>query len=260
MLLKDKVVIITGVGSGMGRKLALIAAEEGASVAICSRTQDFIDEVVREIEARGGHAIAVKTDVAEMDQCQRLADETLKAFGRIDGLVNCAYTRASFGSFEADPLEDWIANMNVTCFGALRMIKACLPTMKAQHSGAVVNILTIGSVKPFEGEADYATAKGALGTATRLLAHELGRYNIRVNGARMGWLWGSKVQGWIKEQAAAASVSEQQLIDEIAGRIPLKTIPPDEECAKSVLFFLSDYSQMATGAVVDITGGEYMPP
>jgi NAD(P)-dependent dehydrogenase (short-subunit alcohol dehydrogenase family) len=233
MLLKDKVVIITGVGAGMGRKLALIAAEEGANVAICARSQDFIEGVAREIEAKGGRAIAVKTDVAEMDQCQRLADATTKAFGRIDGLVNCAYQRASFGSFETDPLEVWVANMNVTCFGALRMVKACLPTMKAQRSGAVVNILTIGAVKPFQGEADYATAKGALGVATRMLAHELGQYNIRVNGVRMGWLWGTKVEGWI---------------------------PPDEECAKSVLFFLSDYSKMATGAVMDVNGGEYMPP
>jgi NAD(P)-dependent dehydrogenase (short-subunit alcohol dehydrogenase family) len=107
MLLKDKVVIITGIGPGMGRKLALVAAEEGAKVAICSRTQGFIDEVAAEVRANGGEAVAVATDVADMAQCQRLADATLKAFGRIDGLVNSAYKRASFGTFEENDLEAW---------------------------------------------------------------------------------------------------------------------------------------------------------
>ncbi len=260
MLLKDKVVIITGVGPGMGRKLALVAAEEGAKVAICSRTQSFIDEVAGEISANGGEAVAVATDVADMTQCQRLADATLERFGRIDGLVNSAYKRASFGAFEDNDIETWQESMNVTCFGALRMIKAVLPTMKRQHGGAIVNVLTLAAVKPFAGEADYATAKGALGTATRMLADELGKYNIRVNATRMGWLWGHSVKNWVRMESEAQVVPEQQLIDQIAGRIPLKVIPPDEECAKSVLFFVSDYSKMATGALLDVNGGEYMTP
>ncbi len=140
------------------------------------------------------------------------------------------------------------------------MIKAVLPVMKAQHTGAVVNVLTLAAVKPFEGEADYATANGALGTATRVLAEELGKYNIRINGARMGWLWGTSVQSWVKDQAAAENVSEEQVIEGIAGRILSRVNPPDEECARSVLFFLSDYSKMATGSVLDVNGGEYMAP
>lgn len=260
MLLKDKVVMITGVGPGMGRKLALIAAEEGAKVAICARKQDFIGSVVEEIRAKGGQALAVPTDVGDSAQCQRFVDATVGAFGRIDGLVNSAYKRASFGTFEDGTIEEWQESMNITCFGALRMIKAALPIMKKQGGGAVVNILTLAAVKPFEGEADYATAKGALGTATRVLAHELGKYNIRLNGARMGWLWGTSVEGWVREEAAAHKVSEQDVIKGITDRIPLRAIPPDEECAKSVLFFVSDYSKMATGTVIDVNGGEYMSP
>ncbi|MDB5396174.1 MAG: oxidoreductase [Rhodospirillales bacterium] len=260
MLLEDKVVIITGVGPGMGRKLALVAAEEGAKVAICSRTQAFIDEVANEVRAAGGEAIAVATDVADMAQCKRLADATLDAFGRIDGLVNSAYKRASFGTFEENDIEQWQDSMNVTCFGALRMIKAVLPAMKQRHAGAIVNVLTLAAVKPFAGEADYATAKGALGTATRVLAEELGKYNIRVNATRMGWLWGHSVKNWVRMQSEADGVPEQQVIDQIANRIPLKVIPPDEECAKSVLFFVSDYSKMATGGLLDVNGGEYMTP
>jgi len=91
MLLKDKVVIITGVGPGMGRKMALGAAAEGAKVAVSARSESFIREVADEILAVGGEAIAVPTDVAEMDQCENLAAKTRDAFGRIDGLINSAY-------------------------------------------------------------------------------------------------------------------------------------------------------------------------
>ena len=260
MLLKDKVVIVTGVGPGMGRKLALIAAAEGARVTVSARTKSFIDGVVEEIRAAGGTAIAVTTDVADMAQCERLSGATLDAFGRIDGLVNSARAHGPFITFEDGNLEEWAANMQVTCFGALRMVKAVLPTMKRQGGGAIVNVSTMAALKPMTGEADYATAKGALATATRQLANELGQYNIRVNCTRMGWMWGAPVQGYVRGQVKALGVSEAEIIAPIAKRIALGVIPPDEECAKSVLFFVSDYSKMVTGASLDVNGGEYMAP
>ena len=91
MLLKDKVVIISGVGPGMGQSLAKLAAAEGAKVGLGARNKAFLDEVVAEIKAAGGEAIALATDVTKVDQCKALADATEKAFGRIDGLVNSAY-------------------------------------------------------------------------------------------------------------------------------------------------------------------------
>lgn len=260
MLLEDKVVIVTGVGPGMGRKLALIAAAEGAKVAVSARTQSFIDGVVQEIRSAGGHAIAVPTDVGDARQCENLAARTLEAFGRVDGLVNSARAHGPFISFEDGDLHEWAANMEITCFGALRMVKAVLPAMKRQSGGAIVNVSTMAALKPMTGEADYATAKGALTTATRQLANELGQYNIRVNCTRMGWMWGVPVQGYVKGEAKRLGVSEETVIAPIAGRIALGVIPPDEECAKSVLFFVSDYSKMVTGASLDVNGGEYMAP
>jgi NAD(P)-dependent dehydrogenase (short-subunit alcohol dehydrogenase family) len=261
MLLKDKVVIITGVGPGMGRKMALLAAAEGAKVAVSARSEGFIKDVVGEIASGGGQAIAVPTDVADMAQCRRLADATVEAFGTITGLVNSAYRHGPMGgSFEAGDLEEWAANMNVTCFGALRMAKAVLPAMKQAGGGAIVNVGTMAAVKPMAGEEDYATAKAAMNGATRQLAREFGKYNIRVNMTRMGWLWGAAVKGYITWAAQNQGVSEQSLIDPIIKNIPLGVIPPDEECAKSVLFFVSDYSRMITGATLDVNGGEYMAP
>lgn len=257
MLLAGKVVIVTGVGPGMGCKLAGLAAAEGARVALAARSADFLGQVASEIRAAGGECIAVPTDVAVDAACQALAARTLEAFGRIDGLVNSAYRVATFGSLETDDLAAWAANMDVTCFGALRMAKAVLPAMKAQGGGAIVNVTAMAAVQPAPGQADYATAKAALEGATRQMAKEFGRYNVRVNATRMGWLWGAPVQGYLRQQSQATGIPEAELAKPIAARITLGIIPPDEECARTALLFLSDYTRMVTGAVLDVNGGEY---
>lgn len=259
MLLKDRTVIITGVGPGMGRQLALLCADEGAKVAVSARSEGFVREVAQDIEARGGRAIAVPTDVAEDAQCDRLAAATLEAFGRIDGLVNSAYRHKDFITFENGELAEWIANMNVTHFGALRMVKAVLPAMKRQKAGAIVNVSTKSSVKMVIGEGDYGTAKAAMNAATRQLATELGGYGIRVNVARMGWMWGPPVENALKRRAASQGLSMDEIKAHVAARIPIGRIPTDAECAKAVIFLLSDYSSAMTGAALDVNGGEVMP-
>lgn len=260
MLLSNKVVIVTGVGPGMGRKMCTIAAAEGAAVAVSARTEAFVHEVADEIRQAGGQAIAVPTDVSDESQCQRLVDETVRAFGRIDGLINSARARNPRRSLEDTDLSDWPHLMDVTCLGALRMTLAALPHMKAQRDGAVVNIGTIAEVQPSFGEADYAIAKTALGGLTKQMAGEFGKYNVRVNHARMGWLWGTSIKRYLAERAETQGVTAQSLYDEVAAKIPLGVIPPDEECAKSVLFLVSDYARMVTGATLDISGGLYMTP
>ena len=260
MLLSDKTVIVTGVGPGMGRQLALLAAAEGARVAVSARSASFVQEVAREIEASGGRAIAVVTDVSDQAACTRLADATLEAFGRIDGLVCSAYRIADPRPFEATDLQAWIDNMSVTCFGALRMTQAVVPAMKAQGGGAIVHIGALASAQPARGQSDYAVAKAALEGATRQLAVELGPLGIRVNVARMGWLWGKPVRDYLTWEAAHRGLPLQDLVDEIAKRTALGVIPPEQDCAKSALFLISDYARMITGAVIDVNGGEYLRP
>jgi NAD(P)-dependent dehydrogenase (short-subunit alcohol dehydrogenase family) len=260
MLLNNKVIIVTGVGPGMGMKLCRIAAREGAAVAVSARSAGYIREITEEIANQGGRAIAVPTDVGDEAQCKRLAAATAEAFGRIDGLVNSARARSAPRTLEDAKLEEWGPIMDVTCFGALRMAQAVLPWMKHQTDGAIVNIGTISTVRPWIGEADYAVAKTAMGGLSRQMAAEFGKYNIRVNHVRMGWMWGVSIQRFMRKQAQTQSRSEESLIADVASRIPLGVIPPDDECAKSALFFLSDYAKMVTGATLDVNGGEYMAP
>ncbi len=257
MLLKDKVIIISGVGRGMGCKLAKVAASEGAKVVLAARTSAFLDEVAGEIRAAGGTCLAVPTDIAQSAQCEALVQKALAQFGRIDGLVNSAYTPATFTTFEEASIEDWQANMNVTCFGALRMVKAVLPCMKQQGGGAIVNVSALSAAQPSPGQADYSTSKAALEGATRQLAREFGPYQIRVNSTRMGWLWGTPVQGFLQSQADAHGLPLADLVAPIAARMALGVIPPDEECAKTALMLVSDYTRMVTGTVLDVNGGEY---
>lgn len=261
MLLKDKVIVITGVGPGMGQAMARIAAAEGAKVAIGARNGAFLEGVAKEIRAAGGEAVAQVTDVSKRADCDALANAAAAAFGRIDGLVNSAYAAGENGLFDDGDLESWASVIDVACMGSARMAQAVLPHMKAQGGGAIVNVATMQSLKPLPGGSpSYAVAKGALTTLTRQIAADYGRHNIRVNSTRMGWLWGEPVRNAIKGIAQHQGISEEDIVKGVAARIPLGVIPPEEECARSVLMFVSDYTRMVTGAVLDINGGEWMAP
>lgn len=258
MILKDKVVVISGVGPGLGRKLALLCADEGAKVAIGCRSTGFLGDLTQEVKGRGGAVVASPTDVSKVEDCQALVDAAVKSFGRIDGLVNSAYQYAP-SLFEDADLGKWAQTMDVTCFGALRMAQAVLPHLKKAGGGSIVNVSTMETRKARATEGAYAIPKAALEMATRQLALELGKYNIRVNTTLMGWMWGTPVENALKAHAEQAGIPLQQMIDGVVAGIPIGRMPPDEECARSVVFFLSDYASVVTGASLNVNGGEYMP-
>jgi len=258
MLLSGKIVIITGIGPGMGRKLALEAAKAGAKVTLAARTKDYVESVAREIDDAGGAAVAVTGDVSKQKDCQRIVDAAIDEFGRIDGLVNSAYGAGPFVPFEESDLDDWRKAMDVTLFGSLQMIKSVLPHMKAAGGGSIVNVSTMETRKPLPAHGGYAVPKSALAGATRQLAVELGKYHIRVNTAVMGWMWGAPVEGYINGMATQLGTTPEAMIAGIAQNIPLGHIPPDQECGKTILALLSDYTSQVTGASIEINGGEYV--
>jgi len=251
MLLKDKVVIISGVGPGMGQSMAKIAAAEGAKVGLGARNQDYLNQIADEITKSGGKALALSTDVTDAAQCKALANAVSEQFGRIDGLVNSAYNHGSWATSDVADAEEWAAVYDVNCLGALRMGQAVLPAMKEQGGGAIVNVSTMATVNPFPGEAAYAASKGGLGVLTKHMAKDFGAMGIRVNACRMGWIGGAPVMGYIDAQVAAGRPRED-VVGEITGRIPLGIIPPEDDCAKVVLYFVSDYANVVSGATLDV--------
>jgi len=260
MILNNKVVLISGVGPGMGRKMALLAAAEGAKVVMgdLPKQQPFLDTVADEIHAAGGTCTTVTCDVTDAKQCRAFAQTAADTYGGIDGLINSAYINGTWALFEDADMADWKRGFEVTFWGALNMTQAVIPEMKRKRKGAIVNISSQSTVRALPNSGDYACAKAALNAATRTCARELGRYNIRVVATRMGRLWGVPYQTAMAKRAEQLGVPLEKLLDDVRDGIALGILPPDEECAKGVIMFLSDYASMITGASIDINGGEYM--
>jgi NAD(P)-dependent dehydrogenase (short-subunit alcohol dehydrogenase family) len=256
MLLKDKVAIVSGVGPGLGKEIALAFAREGADVALGARTESYLREVQGDIEALGRRAVFAPTDITDQAQCDRLVQETVDTLGRIDVLVHNAFAPDVFQLFEDVDLSAWRHIMDVNLFGSLQLTKAAIPHMKEQGSGSIVfvNSMIMRKVLPYQG--GYATSKGALMTAAQVLAKELGPHGIRVNSIVPGWMWGPSVEGYFAMQEKTTGKSVKEQYDEIASQIALGEIPPDDDCANAAVFFASDLSRVITGQSLDVNGGE----
>lgn len=254
MILRDKVVIITGAGPGLGQAMCRGAAAEGARVVVTARSQDRIDAIARDITASGGKAIAVKCDVSSMEDCQAAAKAALDTWGRIDGLVNSAYFHPDWTPLESHSIEQLTRALDVIAVGAVRMAQAVIPAMRAQGSGSIVNLATLATRKPMPSEGGYAMGKAALGQLTRQLAIELGGTGIRVNSAVLGWMMGAPLQSYFDSMGADGEAFRQRR----ASEVPLGHIPSEEDCAKAIYFLLSDYSSQVTGAALDVNGGDWV--
>lgn len=263
MLLADKVVIISGIGPGLGSKLALHAAIEGASgVVVSARTASKLDEVEAAIAATGAKAEVLKAlnDIRDMDQCRALAKAAVDRFGRIDALVNNAYYHGPMGDdVSTTDFEHWPEQFNTNVFGTLKMSQAVLPQMKAQGGGAIVMINTMGAkMVPLESEGGYCGSKAALWNLSRKLAAEVGPDGIRVNNFHPGWMWGEPVRNALKGQTDQWG-TEEEAYAKVSSFHALRRIATDDECARAALFLASDYASAITGASLDCNAGGYMP-
>jgi len=258
-MLSGEVVVITGVGPGLGAKLARRAAAEGASVVMAARSTEVMDQVAKDVAAAGGQAIGVPCDVRKPDDVARLVETAAAEFGPVTGLVNSAFGHPGFQDLLDTPEKAARRSMDIILYGALAVTREVVGQMKTAGRGSIVNIGTMATRKPHRGEGAYAVAKAAMATATRYLAVELGEHGIRVNQAVMGWMDGPGVRMYLGMTAHQRGVSQQDVYNEIASANPLGRIPPDEACAGAVLFLLSKHSSEITGATLDVNGGEYMP-
>ncbi|MEM0954676.1 MAG: SDR family oxidoreductase [Pseudomonadota bacterium] len=261
MLLKDKVVVVSGIGPGLGSELALEAAQQGAKLAIAARTPEKLDGSEQAIRDAGLDTPILKqpTDISDASQCQALIDATVKAYGRVDALINSAYNPGAFEPIESANLENWQAAMDVNLFGTIKLTQAAIPVMKSQGDGAIVMINTMVTRKPLPTQGGYGASKAALASATAHLAAELGGYGIRVNSAFMGWMWGPPVEFYMEMMKDQHPDGAAGMKREVEKNIPLGQIPDDADCAKVAIFLASDYACAMTGAQLDVNGGEYMP-
>jgi NAD(P)-dependent dehydrogenase (short-subunit alcohol dehydrogenase family) len=255
-LLAGKVCVVSGVGPGLGRQAARALAAHGGDIVLAARKQPNLDRVLAEVQALGARAIAVSTNIVEEDACARLMAGAAEEFGGIDVVVNNAFRPDVFQSFEDVDLGVWRKIIDVNVFGSLQMTRAALPYMRERGGGSVVMVASMVARQPQPGQGGYAISKGALLTATRVLAYELGPSNVRVNAVVPGWMAGPSVDIYIDMTSAGRGVEPQVVVDELNARVPLGRIPRDQDVAGSIVYLASDLSAAVTGQALDTNGGE----
>lgn len=258
MLLEGKVAVVTGVGPGMGRSIALRLAEQGADVVLGARTLARCEEVAAEVRVHGRRAVPVHLDITDPASCRATAERAVAELGRIDVLVNNAFVDGNHRSFEASTLDEWRATMEVNLWGTLQMTEAVVPAMKAGGGGRIVmiNSMSAHRIQPRYGA--YATSKGALETATKALALELGEHGIRVNGVFPGYIWGDVVAAYFEHLAGRAGITPEEQYRRVADETALRYLPHSDEIAGSVVFFASDLSAPVTGQSLDVNCGHWI--
>jgi len=256
MLLAGRVGIVSGIGPGLGRAIALALAREGADVVLAARTAPALEDVAAEGRAAGRRALAVPTDVTRPEQCRQLAEAAHGAFGRIDVLVNNAFRSGPYEPVEQASLEDWRKVFDVNLFGTLALCQAVIPFMKARGGSIVmINSMSMRVIEPRFG--GYAASKGALLTAAQTMAKELGASGIRVNSVVPGYIWGPALERYFADLARQRGTTPEAVYAEVASRTALGRIPTSEDVAAAVVFFASDLSRAVTGQALDVNAGHY---
>jgi NAD(P)-dependent dehydrogenase (short-subunit alcohol dehydrogenase family) len=257
MLLADQVVVVSGVGPGLGRALALRCAEHGARVVLVARTAERVREIASVIAALGGEALPLPCDASSKAAAERVVDMALTAFGRIDGLVNNAAVIPPLAPMSEVPDDVVRASFDGNFATAHRLTRAVLPTMRAHRRGSIVMVASAVYRHPKVGFGAYNVAKHALVGLARSLALELGPDGIRVNTLAPGKIAGDRLEAFFAERAPVLGVDVATLRARYVENIALRRLPEPEEYADAAVFLLSDLSRAITGHVLDANGGEY---
>ena len=239
---QDKVVIITGGASGIGRVSALRFATEGAKVVIWDIDKAKAEATLGEIEAVGGHAVMGIVNTTQPEQVAAAAQAAHAQFGRIDVLINNAgITRDA--TLRKMTLAQWQQVLDVNLTGVFVCTQAVVPYMEAQQSGRIINTSSVVGLYGNFGQANYAATKAGLIGLTKTLARELGKYNITVNAVAPGFIATDMV----------ATIPEK-VIDQMKSRTPLRRLGTPDDIASAYLFLASDEAGFISGTVLSVDG------
>lgn len=245
MKLANKVAIVTGGGSGIGRAVGLAFAREGANVVIADENGQDANRVVEEVQALGRRGVGVKVDVSSKMGVNRMVEEAMKSFQRLDILATCVgIAKASY--FEDLTEEDWDEIMNTNLKGTYLCCQATGRQMIKQRGGVIVNVSTISGEMPEIYTGAYSMSRAGVITLTRLLAMEWAKYNIRVNTVSIGV---------ISSPLEDKFYTTDEAIKERSRTLPLARLGKPEDVANAVVFLASEDSSYITGDTVHVDGG-----
>jgi dehydrogenase/reductase SDR family member 4 len=248
--LENKVAIVTGASRGIGKAIAQAFAREGATVAICGRNQDTLNEVARECDGLAGTVLPVVCHVGRATEIKALVATTADQFGRIDILVNNAATNiAQEPVLQVDEAKfDKMVEINLK--SAFRLTQAVAPEMCARGSGSIINIASISGMRPQYHGMLYSMTKAALIMMTKSYAQELGPSGVRVNAIAPGLIRTVLSEYYWKDETKLAQILERQ---------PIRHLGQPEEIAEMAVLLAGDRASYITGQVLVIDGGRLSP-
>ncbi|WEX08750.1 SDR family NAD(P)-dependent oxidoreductase [Chelativorans sp. AA-79] len=247
--LAGRVALVTGAAMGIGKACALALAREGAAVVIADIDTEAGEPAHREVEAAGGRAAFVETDVTRYADMEKAARTAVDAFGGIDILVNNA-ARGIRGVVDEIDEENWNTVIDTNLTSVWRGMRVCIPEMRRRGGGSIVNMSSVQALAGFKGWAAYAAAKGGINALTQQAAVELAPHKIRVNAVAPG-----TIMTPLNEKVFAEHPDPQKLIQTWNNAHPLGRFGQPEEVAELVLFLASDRSSFITGEIVRVDGG-----
>lgn len=254
MRLQDKVAIITGSGSGIGRATALLFGREGARVMSVDLIGDTAEATAGEIRDGGGQADSLQADVSVAADVERMINTTVERFGRLDVLVNNAGIEVSMPIVQV-PEEMWDRLIDVNLKGVFLGCKYAIPQMLKQGGGAIINTASIAGLRGFATLGTYSASKGGVVLLTKTLAVEYAPFNIRINCVCPGM-----IRTPMLERGLTAVPNPEEARELIRQVHPMGRIGEPEEVARGILFLASDEASFITGVPLPIDGGVYAGP
>ena len=245
MRLENKVAIVTGAGSGIGRGIAEAFVREGARVALADWSEPGGQETLEHIASIHGEAVLVVGDVSHASDAQRIVDACLERFGRIDILVNNAGI-LRYGEVHAMDEETWDSVIDINLKSVFLLSRAVLPSMLAQGHGRIVNIASVAGLQGFEKLSAYCASKGGMIALTRTMAVDYGGRGITVNCI---------APGLIVSAMTADILDNAAMRDAFVSQTPTHSVGQPEDIAQGAIYLCSDESGFVTGEVLVIDGG-----
>jgi len=249
MKLEDRVAIITGAGSGIGKGIATVFFREGAKVVVVDSDERAGKKSAEEIRRLGGDAFFVKCDVSNEEQVKAMVQATIARYGRINVLVN----NAGIGVYKTvldTTSEEWDRCLAVDLKGVFLCSKYAIPHIKAAGGGAIVNIASVHSYQNVGGTAPYAASKGGVVALTRVMAIDYGRDKIRVNAICPGW-----IDTPLTQRIFADAPDPKKARRDIEHRQILGRLGTPEEVGEAAAFLASDEASYITGASLMVDSG-----
>ena len=251
MRLQDKIAIVTGAGSSIGRESAILFANEGARVIVAEINDQAGQETAEQI---GKNALFVKIDVSSWDDTQRMVNSAVDHFGGLDILFNNAGIDLPYATTVVDTeLSDWQRIIDINLKGVFLCVRHSLPVMMAQNYGVIISTASRAGLGATQGEAAYCASKGGVVSLTRQLAIDYARYNIRVNSICPGGIDKPTIDRseFLVKTVGALDKRNEQIIQ----KVPLGRLCSPQDVAKAALYLASEESSYVTGTALIVDGG-----